>query len=337
MENTATKKFLIIQNASIGDVILATSMLEKLYNTFPQAFLGMIVNKGSEGLFEGHPYLNKLYVQDKKNHKYKNLRNILKEIRKEHYDYCININRFGSAGILCAFSKAKIKIGFDKSPFSFLYNIRVKHQIGIQWPTHEVSRNQQLIESIAAGEPGKVKLYPADNDFSSVAKFKNSKYITIAPLSLWFTKQYPTERWIEFLGKTDPDLCIYILGSQKDKPELEQIFSDSPRKNLHNLAGELTLLQTAALMKDAVMNFTNDSAPLHLASAMNAKVTAIFCSTVPEFGFGPLSMDSLILQSEEKLKCRPCGIHGLRECPMKNMACGYNIPVSKLIERIKYD
>jgi ADP-heptose:LPS heptosyltransferase len=337
MENVAEKKFLIIQNASIGDVVLATSLLEKLHDTFPQVILGMIVNKGSEELFDGHPYLNKLYVQDKKNHKYKNLRSILNEIRQEHYDYCININRFGSAGILCAFSKAKIKIGFDKSPLSFFYDIKIKHQIGQEWPTHEIFRNQQLIESIAAGEPGKVKLYPADNDYSSVAKYKNSKYITIAPLSLWYTKQYPVERWIEFLKKADPALVVYLLGSQKDKPEIEQLASDSGRKNLHNLAGELTLLQTAALMRDAVMNFTNDSAPLHIASAMNAKVTAIFCSTVPEFGFGPLSSDSLILQSEEKLKCRPCGIHGLKECPMKNMECGFNIPVSKLIERIKYD
>jgi ADP-heptose:LPS heptosyltransferase len=42
-------------------------------------------------------------------------------------------------------------------------------------------------------------------------------------------------------------------------------------------------------MKGAKMNYVNDSGPLHLASAMNAPITAFFCSTVPEFGFGPLS------------------------------------------------
>ena len=51
------------------------------------------------------------------------------------------------------------------------------------------------------------------------------------------------------------------------------------------------------LIKDAWMNFTNDSAPLHLASAMNAPVTVIYCSTVPRFGFGPLSDDSKIVEA----------------------------------------
>ena len=58
---------------------------------------------------------------------------------------------------------------------------------------------------------------------------------------------------------------------------------------LVNRAGELSLLQSAALMQGAAMNYVNDSAPLHLASAVNAPVTAIFCSTVPAFGFTPLS------------------------------------------------
>jgi ADP-heptose:LPS heptosyltransferase len=83
------------------------------------------------------------------------------------------------------------------------------------------------------------------------------------------------------------------------------------------------------------MNFTNDSAPMHLASAMNAPVTAVFCSTIPEFGFGPLSDDSMIIQTEEQLECRPCGLHGHEQCPEKTFNCAYTIPVTKFIERLK--
>jgi heptosyltransferase-2 len=130
-------------------------------------------------------------------------------------------------------------------------------------------------------------------------------------------------------------ISIYLMGSESERTLIDQRFPSRP--GLTNLAGKLTLLESAALMKQAVMNFTNDSAPLHLASAVNAPVTAVFCSTVPEFGFGPLSDDSAVVQHPGKLACRPCGIHGKKECPEKHMKCGYDIPVSELSKRITYE
>lgn len=87
------------------------------------------------------------------------------------------------------------------------------------------------------------------------------------------------------------------------------------------VAGKLTLLQTAALMSKATMNYANDSAPVHMASAMNAPICEVFCSTVPSFGFTPLSEVALIVETAEKLSCRPCGIHGHRSCPEGHFRC----------------
>jgi heptosyltransferase-2 len=87
------------------------------------------------------------------------------------------------------------------------------------------------------------------------------------------------------------------------------------------LSGKLSLLKSAALMQGAEHNYVNDSGPLHIASAMNASVTAFFCSTVPDFGFGPLSENSTIKQVEG-LDCRPCGLHGHKECPKGHFNCG---------------
>jgi len=101
------------------------------------------------------------------------------------------------------------------------------------------------------------------------------------------------------------------------------------------LSGKLTFMQSAALMRDAVMNFVNDSAPQHFASAMNAPVTAIFCSTVPAFGFGPLSDNSAIIETDEKLSCKPCGLHGFKSCPEKHFKCALTIRKEKILERIK--
>jgi heptosyltransferase-2 len=87
-------------------------------------------------------------------------------------------------------------------------------------------------------------------------------------------------------------------------------------------------------MKSATMNFMNDSAPMHLASSVDAPTTAIFCSTVTSFGFGPLSNNSIVVETKEKLDCRPCGLHGHKECPKKHFKCAENININELLARI---
>ena len=78
------------------------------------------------------------------------------------------------------------------------------------------------------------------------------------------------------------------------------------------------------------MNYVNDSAPLHIASAMNAPVTAVFCSTVPSFGFGPLRENGRVVETPEDLDCRPCGLHGHRECPKGHFRCALGIEVFRV-------
>ena len=101
-----------------------------------------------------------------------------------------------------------------------------------------------------------------------------------------------------------------------------------------NLAGKLSFLESAALMRDAAMNYVNDSAAQHIASSVNAKITAIFCSTIPDFGFGPLSDDSVIIEAQEKLDCKPCGLHGHKTCPKGHFKCALNIDTKELLNRL---
>ena len=79
-------------------------------------------------------------------------------------------------------------------------------------------------------------------------------------------------------------------------------------------------------MKKAKMNFVNDSGPLHLASSMNAPTTAFFCSTDPSFGFGPLA-ENRTVKEVKNLDCRPCGLHGHKNCPEGHFKCGHGMPL----------
>ena len=325
-------KILIIQTAFIGDVILATAVAEKLHQKYPDAQIDFTLRKGNEGLLTGHPFINTVFVWDKKQNKIKNLFLLSKQIRSNKYDTVVNFQRFSSSGILAGYSGAKEIIGFDKNPLSFLFTKKIKHEIGNE--KHEVERNQQLIESITNADASKPKLYPSKKNKDAVERYKNSQYVCLAPTSVWFTKQYPKEKWVELCNQTSPSLIIYLLGAPGDSAACDWIKNNSTNKNIINLAGKLNFLESAALMSDAEMNFVNDSAPMHIASAMNAKTTAIFCSTVPSFGFGPLADDSIIIETKEQLDCRPCGLHGHKACPKGHFKCGFSIETIELLKRI---
>jgi ADP-heptose:LPS heptosyltransferase len=119
-----------------------------------------------------------------------------------------------------------------------------------------------------------------------------------------------------------------LIGGKSDKVYLDELLRAAKRKNCANLAGKLSLLESAALISIADRTHVNDSAPLHLASAMNANVTAYFCSTLPSFGFTPLSDDSTVVETTENLNCRPCGLHGKKECPKDHFDCGNSVKVT---------
>ena len=123
------------------------------------------------------------------------------------------------------------------------------------------------------------------------------------------------------IARLPKNKTIFLLGAPNDKAACEQIKIAVHHPNVINLAGELNLLQSAALIQNATMNYVNDSAPLHLASAMNAPVTAVFCSTVPKFGFTPLSSVRRVVETKQKLDCRPCGLHGFKACPKGHFKC----------------
>jgi len=326
------KKILIIQTASLGDVILATPVIEKLSAEYPNAKIDFLLKYGYESIFYRHPKLHFTIVWDKTEKKYKHLWELINIIRENKYDAVINLQRFASSGLITALSGSKIRIGFDKNPLSVFYTKSVKHKIGTSEAPHETERNLKLIESISSPRSAPMKLYPSKQDFAKMSQYKTAAFITIAPASLWFTKQFPEEKWIDFAKSLDNDIRIYFLGSSKEKELCDRIISKSGHSNSLNLAGSLSFLESAAMMKDALMNYVNDSAPMHFASAMNAKTAAIYCSTIPDFGFGPRAENSHIIETKKHLNCKPCGLHGFRKCPKQHFECATTIDNNQLLE-----
>ena len=325
------QKFLVIQTAFTGDVVLATAIIEKLRHFFPHAQIDLLVRKGNEGLLHDHPFLHETLIWNKKENKNKNLFSLLKKIRKNKYDTIVNLQRFASTGMLTAFSGAKEKIGFDKNPFSLLFTKKIKHDLSNG--KHEVERNNELIAHITDNSFTKPRLYPSIKNFDEIKKYTDQTYVCMMPASVWFTKQFPIDKWVDLISHFPVEYKIYLLGGKEDENLCDEIKNMTGNKQIEILAGKLGFLSSVALMKNAAMNYTNDSAPLHFASAVDATVTSIFCSTIPGFGFYPLSSKSIIVETKEILSCRPCSLHGLKACPLGHFKCARTIEISQLLPK----
>lgn len=319
------KKILIIQTAFLGDVILATPVASELKRIFPDVSIDFVVKKGNESLLQNNPNLRYVISLDKSKGKYRSMIHLIKQLRSQQYDLVINLHRFGSSGFITAFSQAKKKYGFKKNPFSFKFTKTFEHEIGNGM--HEVERNLQLIQEFGAVKIKRPELFPSKANFEKIKQYTKGAYYCFAPASVWFTKQLPKDKWVELIKQKSQSANIILIGGEEDEKLCQEIIDLAGVSNASNLAGKLSLLDSAALISKAKRNFVNDSGPLHLASAMNAPVTAFFCSTVPSFGFGPLSEDSEIKEIGEKLYCRPCGLHGYKSCPEKHFRCGKEIEV----------
>jgi len=331
-------KFLVIQTAFIGDVILATAVIEKLHQSHPSAKIDFLVRKGNEGLLTNHPFINQVLIWNKKEQKIRNLFKLVLQVREEKYDVVVNLHRFASSGLITALSNAKKTVGYKKNPLSFLFNESFDHTLGKAGEEylHETDRNQMLIRSLTDEEKVAPRLYPQSSDFDKVLSLKSKPYVCIAPASVWYTKQWTMEKWVELIQKLPTEYQVFLLGAPSDRSLCEQIVQQAGRAEVQSLCGQLSFLESAALIKDARMNYVNDSAPLHIASAMNAPVTAVFCSTIPEFGFGPLSQQSFIIETKEKLPCRPCGLHGKKDCPLHHFNCATTIEISEVLSTLTH-
>jgi heptosyltransferase-2 len=338
-------RILVIQTAFIGDVVLATALLQNLHAAYPSATIDILVRQGADELFTDHPYINEVHVWDKKKNKYQHLFQIIQTIRRIKYDVVINVQRYLATGIITVLSGAKKTIGFDKNPLSFLFSEVVKHQFGAAADAagraaeqnsnsaslHETSRNHALLASLTTAPVAKPALYPSAANFAAVQKWQGAPYICMSPGSVWETKKMPAQNWIDLINAVPTNYTIYLMGAPNEKDLCAEILSGSSRGDVVNIAGQLNLLEAAALIKGARLNYVNDSAPMHLASATGAPVAAIYCSTIPAFGYGPLSDTQFVVETLEHLPCKPCGLHGKKLCPLGHFNCGNSITTAQLL------
>jgi len=331
-----------MQSAFIGDVILALPLVEAVKQSFPESEIHFLTLPAYKKFVEKHSAVHKVIADDKKGKNRWPLKFIsfCCKLRKEKYDIALVIHRSFRSALMAKLAGIKKRIGFDISPGSFFFTGKVKYEQGM----HEIERNLALARRAGFDSWDGNWNMPFDEDFEE-AEFGSggsasrpagaaaaNPLAVISPFSNWGTKMWPAEYWIELIDLLDGDFDIAVAGASGDISNWLEI-KKSLGAEVMDFVGKTDFLELAALIKNADILITGDSAPLHLGSAYGVTTTVIFGPTVPAFGFGPYRQKSVILQKE--LPCRPCNIHGPRKCPLGHHKCMRGISPGEVLEAAK--
>ena len=321
----------VLQTAFLGDMILTTPLLTRLAERGP---VDVVATPASAGLLENHPAVRAVIVYDKRgaDSGIGGLRRLAARVRNTGARTAYLAQGSLRTATLAQLAGIGERIGFATSPGRVLYTRRVPFRRDL----HHAERLWTLassspIDAVPAGItpslfPGEVER-AAVRDLLKVHGVADSqRIIALAPGSVWLTKRWPSyhalaQRLVE--SKAFRETRVVVIGAAADAP-LAAAVSDAlvtmGAPPAIDATGKLSLLSSAALIARAVVLVTNDSAPLHLASAMNTPTVAIFGPTVPEFGFGPLAESRRVL-GHVGLTCRPCDAHGPTQCPLGHWRC----------------
>jgi heptosyltransferase-2 len=326
---------LVIQTSFLGDVVLATPLIANLAGRGP---VDVLATPLGASLLQNNPHVRRLIIYDKRRRDRgpSGILRIANSVRNPDRDATAYLAQ-GSvrSGFLARIAGYKHRVGFDTSAGRLFYTRRVP----FQREQHHAERLLRLALGPDAAIPRgmlRPRLYPSDADRAAVDQLLDAtpnaerRLIALAPGSVWATKRWPY--YSELAAALRSTHRSVIVGSRDDTPLAAEIVRATGGDAI-DVTGRLTLLGSAELIGRCRAIVTNDSAPLHLASAMNTPTIAIFGPTVPAFGFGPLAAASVIAE-HQSLDCRPCHPHGPMVCPLGHWRCMRDLSLETVVARI---
>jgi len=324
----------VLQSSFLGDMILTTPLLARLAAEGP---VHVVATPANAGILANHPAVASVIVFDKRgaDRGVGGVMRVARAVRAVGATRAFMAQGSVRTAAIARLAGVRERVGFTTSPGRILCTRRVPFRREF----HHAQRLWQLASppgSVDAPPAVRPSLYPGADDVARVdellaaANASDTPLIALAPGSVWATKRWPmfdalaallSEAPFVTAGPTPPRLVV--LGAATDKAwatAIEKAVADAGGAPVIDATGKLSLLASAALLRRASVLFTNDSAPLHLASAMNTPTVALFGPTVPALGFGPLA-DRRVIVEETALACRPCHAHGPRTCPLTHWDC----------------
>lgn len=312
-------------------MVLTTPLLERLAG---EGLVHVVATPANAALLANHPAVASVIVFDKRgaDRGLGGLRRVARRLRAVGASRAYLAQGSSRTAALAWLAGIPERIGFATSGGRLFTTRRVPYDSTL----HHAARLWQL-----ANGPGeqtvppalRPSLHPGAAEQQAVEKLLAAHGVTgdtplvaLAPGSVWATKRWPSYEALAGALVHLPALHggrLIVLGAAGDRPLAAAIAAavrDAGEAPVIDATGQLTLLGSAALLARCRVLVSNDSAPLHLASAMNTPTVALFGPTVPALGFGPLA-DQRVVVEHSALPCRPCHAHGPMQCPLGHWRC----------------
>jgi heptosyltransferase-2 len=331
-EGVSENANLVVQTSFLGDTVLTTPLIAYLAERGP---VDVVVTPAAATLLANNPSVRNTIVYDKRGRDrgVGGFVRLARRLRRNRYAAAYLAQGSVRSGTLALAAGVTQRIGFETSSGRYLYTSRVPYIEN----DHHAARLLRLAAGTAAPAPAMVRprLYPGDEERRAVddllagCGWNDEPIAAFAPGSVWATKRWPQYAALA----SEIDGWIAIIGSDADRDLAREIVATAGSRAI-DCTGKLSLLASAELIGRCRVLVTNDSSPLHLASAMGTPTVAIFGPTVPEFGFGPLAPRSITL-GIASLACRPCDRHGPQRCPLGHWRCMREITPRRVADAVQ--
>lgn len=311
------ERILIIKLDATGDVLRTTSIVPKIKEKFPFSFVVWITKPGSAELVASNPDIDRVldYADT----------GLLSRLQVEEWDYVYNLDNSHSSAALAALAKAKQKRGFvlsDKGVITPLDRGSQKWLMAASFDKVKKENSvsyQEIIYGICGFHPPVRRpclfLSPellkwADTLVDGVLPKKKNRFpavgINTGSGGRWPKKMLDVAsiiRLIKEILKSGPDANIILLGGESEREKNDNIAKAVNSNKVINIGSNYSILQFGAIINKCDVILCADTLALHIASALNIPVVAVFGPTSSSEIY---DYDGLILKMDSGIKCLCC-------------------------------
>ena len=308
----------------MGDLVLTTPIFRELKRVFPDAEITLLTSSGTGSVLNNNPHIDH-FIWHKRKESYSELNKLIKKLHKEKFDLVYDAHR-SLRSIWIVWNLTRFR--FHTTPKVWLINKRSWQRsllinFKLNFLNNTPPQRQHLLLPLQNQTSlvlnNHTELFPDQNTVMQIKNFLNKnnllqkKYIAIGASASYPLKRWPLKYFQELISKLIKQDCPVVLVGGANEPENTKLEHDFSGKVI-NAAGKFTPLESAELLRHARIVVTNDTSISHLAEAMQTPAIVFFGATVREFGYPPFLKESTIMETKEKLSCRPCSRDGRGRC-----------------------
>jgi heptosyltransferase III len=340
IDTSLVRRVLVTKLRHHGDVLLASPVFTVLRHSLPGAEIDALVYRETACMLEGHPAIAHLHTIDrewKRSGMWRQARaegGLLRVLSGRRFDLIVHLTEHPRGAWLARLLRPRYAVARELPAAHWLWRTSFTHYYRLPRarPRHTVECNLDALRRLGL-QPGDgdraLVLVPGEGDRARAKalvtehRLEPRRFIVLHPGSRWLFKTWTPERYAALIERIASDGWRLVVTGAPDPRERELVaatlssLSTRARSALADLSGQLTLRELAALTGEARAFVGVDSAPMHIAAAMQVPVVALFGPS-GEIEWGPWRVAHRIVASSEH-PCRPCGIDGcgggkLSEC-----------------------